>query len=514
MVKKTINSTKTLLPGFGRSLNYVPSKRQPDYIGDCFKSALPLTTVREFVMLQFMNTITDKPDWYIKVNNPEIAGKWKEEALASDHEDLTAKVVDYCLDELRYKSTLIPAPPAQLPPVVVYNGDVVKSDTALSPEFKEELQQAIKTFETKIPEKLRDWHPGSDGKVWDLVHPSLFPLVYGRTRDCIDKCGQGTVTKIPPERESVEIGQDYGGGKAPYSRKFQWLPCEVDISGNETRITSYINNLHPQQEKPLYHLMEKLIDASIPLWDLTLAPLKSTDFTHQLRIKYDVVDYKEDTEEGQKAPFAPLPSPPQFSLREEYGKRGLQVIVKLANIELTPEKPQYDGGSWHIEGQLNEHIVATALYYYSNSNITPSNLSFRQWFSGEDTIGINYEQDRTAWLNPIYGCEQEGPSVQDVGGVDTREGRLLTFPNILQHCVGPFKLADPTKPGHRKIVALFLIDPHIKIISTAHVPCQQQEWCLREAKILREELMEERKEFSFAHSESLESEFTISLCEH
>jgi hypothetical protein len=35
----------------------------------------------------------------------------------------------------------------------------------------------------------------------------------------------------------------------------------------------------------------------------------------------------------------------------------LQVIVKLANIELTPEKPEYDGGSCHVEGQLNERYV-------------------------------------------------------------------------------------------------------------------------------------------------------------
>lgn len=28
------------------------------------------------------------------------------------------------------------------------------------------------------------------------------------------------------------------------------------------------------------------------------------------------------------------------------------MIVKLANIELTPENPEHNGGSWHIEGQL------------------------------------------------------------------------------------------------------------------------------------------------------------------
>ncbi|KAL1979846.1 hypothetical protein VTN96DRAFT_5054 [Rasamsonia emersonii] len=68
----------------------------------------------------------------------------------------------------------------------------------------------------------------------------------------------------------------------------------------------------------------------------------------------------------------------KVDLRKEFHENGLQVIVKLANIELTPEKPEYEGGSWHVEGQLNEHICATALYYYSNENITPSTLSFRQ----------------------------------------------------------------------------------------------------------------------------------------
>lgn len=27
----------------------------------------------------------------------------------------------------------------------------------------------------------------------------------------------------------------------------------------------------------------------------------------------------------------------------------MQVIVKLSNIHLTPDKPRYGGGSWHIE---------------------------------------------------------------------------------------------------------------------------------------------------------------------
>jgi hypothetical protein len=58
----------------------------------------------------------------------------------------------------------------------------------------------------------------------------------------------------------------------------------------------------------------------------------------------------------------------------------------------------------------------------------------------------------------------------------TRQDRLIAFPNVLQHCVQPFALEDPTKPGHRKILAMFLVDPHIRILSTANVPPQRRDW--------------------------------------
>lgn len=46
------------------------------------------------------------------------------------------------------------------------------------------------------------------------------------------------------------------------------------------------------------------------------------------------------------------------------------MIVKLANIMLTPEKPTYSGGVWHVEGMNNEHIVASGIYYYDSENIS------------------------------------------------------------------------------------------------------------------------------------------------
>lgn len=128
----------------------------------------------------------------------------------------------------------------------------------------------------------------------------------------------------------------------------------------------------------------------------------------------------------------------------------------------------------------NESICATAIYYYSSENITHSSLAFRQQ-ADEETLGdVSYEQDAHEWLQAVFGLEQHGNTIQDVGSVNTREGRLITFPNVLQHQVQPFKLADPTKPGHRKIVALFLVDPNLRVISTADVPCQRQDWWAEE----------------------------------
>ena len=57
-----------------------------------------------------------------------------------------------------------------------------------------------------------------------------------------------------------------------------------------------------------------------------------------------------------------------------------------------------------------------------------------------------------------------------------REGRLITFQNVLQQRVAPFKLIDESKSGHCKILALFLVDPNIRILSTANVPPQQKQW--------------------------------------
>lgn len=68
------------------------------------------------------------------------------------------------------------------------------------------------------------------------------------------------------------------------------------------------------------------------------------------------------------------------------------------------------------------------------------------------------------------------PQCQDLGKVATRQGLGLAWPNIYQHRVSPFRLLDPSKAGHRKILAFFLVDPKRKIPSTTDVSPQQAHW--------------------------------------
>ncbi|TFK72608.1 hypothetical protein BDN72DRAFT_762917 [Pluteus cervinus] len=528
-------------------------------------------------MTRLMNEITEKVDWHIKIFNETITNKWKAEALATPNVDISERMVDWCIEELRWK--------AKLPiftehgAISIYEGDVVKSDVAIPRSLKEALRNAVAPLED-VPEDQRDWHPGSDDQVLDLVHPSLFPLVYGTSRilpdslttleDCVKRCGEGVIVPVPNSLQNNF-----------YSEKFQWLPCEVDVSGDQAKITSYINNLHPQKHTKLYKIVEDVITRTIPLWNTTLTPLRA-DRWRSNRIPFegpsfyplpkknlprqkkdeDATDFefrKEQWIRDNRQVIQPEPGHGTFTpptvpnithfveqylepsgglkaektvdLKRDYGHRGLQVIVKLANIHLTPESPNYPGGTWHVEGQRNERICASAIYYFDNQNITSNSLAFRQ-MSDDDLEGANYDQDDHGWLTTIFGLKQDGSLLQNVGGIETKEGRIITFPNTLQHQVQPFTLADPTRPGHRKILALFLVDPNIRIISTANVPCQRQDWwdevagearakkqedgfpiTLEDAKRLREELMDERKDFVIGHQDAMET-VTISLCEH
>lgn len=69
---------------------------------------------------------------------------------------------EYCIHELQWRAQQY----KEKGYVVVFEGDIVKSDTAVPEELRVELSRAIEKLEAMAQaEGGLDWHPGSDGKV-------------------------------------------------------------------------------------------------------------------------------------------------------------------------------------------------------------------------------------------------------------------------------------------------------------------------------------------------------------
>ncbi len=162
--------------------------------------------------------------------------------------------------------------------VLTLNNDlaIAKSDTLVPPELASALRDAFARLAAS--DARPDWHPRTNGTVRDLVHPSMYPLVYGRSLflpdevvgvdDAIDKwAGKGEIIPRRPEWD------DEGGkSKAYWSTTYQWLPANVRFAPDGgVRFTSYVNNLHPTKHRDVYTTLEKLIDFAIPMWDHCLA---------------------------------------------------------------------------------------------------------------------------------------------------------------------------------------------------------------------------------------------------
>ncbi|KAH9926109.1 uncharacterized protein B0H18DRAFT_1006567 [Fomitopsis serialis] len=466
-----------------------------------------------------------------------------------------------------------------------------------------------------MPDSKKDWHPGSDERILDLVHPSLYPVVYGRT------VSNASGTPLTPRTSSIVH-------KMFVSEHFQWLPSDFDVAydGTVTLASPYINNIHPEHHKPLMGVIPKVLKMAVPMFEWVLSelarkrqlptrldyrgkgslgcvweegsePYPDNKADDVMSSKIDVFccvvskpwaaecdrmwiaarkRWKEEHRNGDvKFKFEPLeyelfPDYPHHDYvrrclsewcdtlphiwpdskpayedglarvqkRVSLKGRRLQVIVKLANIMLTTEKPQYRGGTWHVEGMDNEAIVATFIYYYDCENITESTLSFRT-ATQQPKYHAKYDD---YCMEHLYGISDDEPCVQVVGCAVTKEHRCLAFPNIYQHLVSPFRLKDKFKPGHRKILVFFLVDPNVKVPSASDVGPQQEAWIrsalgttqlwqrlpseLREmvleelaavteeqAKKYREELIEERTAFVQTVDEERFGN-TFDLCGH
>ncbi|CAE7145789.1 unnamed protein product [Rhizoctonia solani] len=533
-----------------------------------FSGGPPAKPLVELEMTRLSAELRRKPSWWTKCRDESILSKWREEALVQA-KHMEESHIDYVLKELDgYANLRDEVSGAE---VSCYDR-IWQSDTLIPASLKGKFISGAAKLED-VPESEKDWHPRSNGQVLDLVHPSLYPIVYGRTlsypEDSDDRSPTALQLRLKPPTSGSRSENSWRTPNHYYiSDRFQWLPTDFKVSedGKSVKSASYINNLHPLEHAELYTTIEGLIAAYIPLFERVL-----TDSIHAIPERtfngysYDLdasgksPSYSEYSdadrfdeeyrkwEEGRSIvlPFVPEEGYQAGSLEKRQIKytlagRTIQVIVKLANIHLTPEKPEYRGGSWHVEGMMNEAIAASGIYYYDEENITESRLAFRTAVAGPE----NYEQNDDKGCLLTWGMTSGDPCVNELGSVVTCQDRCIAFPNNYQHRVSSFKLADETKPGHRKIVALFLVDPAIHRPSTTTVPPQQAEWhasdmsanpalkaafapeiiqhidsmvdgsmTRKEAEAYRLELMDERTAFV----EKNDAEFFMapfSLCEH
>ncbi|KAJ1944901.1 hypothetical protein FBU59_002468 [Linderina macrospora] len=469
----------------------------------------PMRTVMERRMIAMSGAIRAKPDWTTKMHDAEIRQKWTAEAKDQGLTDLEIK---YVLEELEYYAKLRDPETG----VEISGVDMVwSSDSLIDSDLAQELQCYAAILED-IPEKLRDWHPNTNEQVLNLIHPSLYPLFYNRSFLCGPIASPAAALALPTIKsqpcglhEWRRATADSGMGNVPVrgdylSEKYCWLPSEFHVRDDgSVGIESYINNLHPVKHAKLYPTIANIFARFVPMFENVVTDLgfmlgcrvvpdpyawfsnegnpydagqdekNSEDYASTVDDRYDewirTREFLSPPPSEFRMPDRPIPA---FSFR---GRR-LQVIVKMSNILLTPDKPEYEGGSWHVEAMANEHIIATGIYYYDVDNITESKLNFRQ--SVEEYIP--YEQDDERGIRLAYGIEvdddRDAMVSQELGGVEARNGRCICFPNVYQHQVSGFKLKDPSRPGHRKILAFFLIDPSMRIPSTAIVPPQQQDW--------------------------------------
>ncbi|KAI0799890.1 hypothetical protein GGR55DRAFT_668133 [Xylaria sp. FL0064] len=167
------DSSRLVLPGFGRHVTKPELNKGRSFLhaleeGWRFQSVG--LKLRETRMMEFMNHITDKPDWDRKVFDEEIVNKWHREAMGSQAQEMnldgdvymTEKMFDYCIRELRdkvqeYQNTgLISILDAEV--------EVVKSDSVIPSSLLDLLKARVKPLED-VSDHQKDWHPGSDGKV-------------------------------------------------------------------------------------------------------------------------------------------------------------------------------------------------------------------------------------------------------------------------------------------------------------------------------------------------------------
>lgn len=176
-----------------------------------------------------LNAITKKPNWQAKLQSPVIVGKWMDEATGqgaslfdfgyaiSQAEKLVAP--DGGSDAQAARNALATRKGGHVEGVVVEAGVVPQ-------ELASRVQQQLDTIASG-PEK--DWHPDTNEMVLDLIHPSMYCYVKGKSPLTAE--GEAFLQNQPLQPRKKKAGYQFFG-RAYEESIYQWMPAEFDVNEN------------------------------------------------------------------------------------------------------------------------------------------------------------------------------------------------------------------------------------------------------------------------------------------
>ncbi|KAL3432651.1 hypothetical protein BDV09DRAFT_197522 [Aspergillus tetrazonus] len=381
-----------------------------------------ILTAKELAILDLINTLTDRHDWSHAVFDQQVIAQWREEAIASSSL-INDKTWDWCLQELQDKARQFDR--------YEINSDL---NSQLSKSVDQSSHQAIRQK--------------SESAVVNLVDPSMFPLLYGKTKilDGGQPCGmdehswlscskEGPLVSEPPQLAKGDSVWSWGSRHNIWSSKFRWLPCEVDFTGpagsTDVQIASYINNLHPTNRE-MYSAIETVISSSIKQWNEILVRnkwWKAIPFFHgsctscprePIRIRTYGVEWKAQFPEWAKKLFR----------KEDEGKLSAEEYEAMcAQVEAYLQEPESkDEVHWHqvrtvqipADWKARWGLLRTALTKYGHTFVFEHSdpaYSYEDWKAGRTgKQSLDYELslffDANPWLTPyewMYKPKEEDP---------------------------------------------------------------------------------------------------------
>lgn len=352
--------------------------------------------------------------------------------------------------------------------------NVAWSDDIIPKELLHALNAEV---DSMCKNERKDYHPGSEKVVRDIVHPSLYCYVKGVSK--IQKPLLSDYVKPKKKFDNPLEGAEYADfwGRVYEDSDYQWLPAEFVVDENgKVSINSYINNLDSDKYPRAYDLIARIFGDFVPMFESVCGSLRNDFFG----------------EGGSRSISIPLRN------------RKLQVVTKL--VEYCVNKEENFDGVWHVEGMSHENILATGLLILKrDETFTGAKISFKRYLfkeEGNDLI------DATPQNANRPTEEIDDGDVRPLGTMSTPYGRALVFPNSHIHKLSNMSSSDG-KSSVRRILVFWLVNPDTPIISTANVSKQQDVMSFEDAKKFRLALMKERR----LHKESFNSR-EVCLCEH